>query len=412
MNSIIRHKRMRIALRITGLTMLVLALISSLGVGRSLAQQTGTLTAIGDGDATLLSSGWATLQPGEQIAYPFNYAGGGEVVSVWMNVVAPDTTAFEIRAAQPLTATAPLTDTATVTDTAAVTEAAPLGTGEVLADAGGILTWQGTFEEAGTYTVLVTATGDAPSQYLLNVGGPGVALPPPPPQNTATTLPTLLNVREGPSTGFAVITTIEQGTPLTVLGRNALNTWILVQLPDGTQGWVTRTLTDYTGIADLVEAPAAPSPTPDPNAPPDATPAPDETPIPGDDESLDEPEADESLSGNWRVLPAGEAAWYTFQHNGGDLPVHIWMDIQPTDGASFAIYDRASAEAIMAGGNPDEFAAIGQGTPNPTEPGYLFWRGTFEEAGEFFVLVSQNTDSDIRYSIYAAGPGLARSMPQ
>ena len=53
-----------------------------------------------------------------------------------------------------------------------------------------------------------------------------------------------------------MITTVPQGTALTVLGRNALNTWILVQLPDGTQGWVTRTLTDFTGTVDQVDAPA------------------------------------------------------------------------------------------------------------------------------------------------------------
>lgn len=400
MSHMIRHAPTKAVLRAVGLTLLVMALVSGLGVGHSYAQQTGTLSSIGDGEITLLSSGWTTLQADEQAVYTFEYTGNGEVVSVWMNLAVPDSATFEIWEADAIR-----------------TDVAPIGTGTALPEVNGFVTWQGTFETAGSYAVLVTAA-DTPAQYLVNVGGPGVALPPPPPENTALTLPTLLNVREGPSTSYAVITTVEQGTTLTVLGRNALNTWILVELPDGTQGWVTRSLTNYTGVAELVEVEPFPSPTPDPNAPPTATPdpnitpAPDETLIPGNDEPLNQPEAGESLSGNWRLLEAGQRDWYTFQHTGGDATVHIWMDVQPANGADFHIFDQETAQAVMAeNGQPLQYDAVGRGTPNPAEPGYLFWRGTFEEAGQFYVLVSHEQEGNVRYSIYAAGPGLARSMP-
>ena len=87
------------------------------------------------------------------------------------------------------------------------------------------------------------------------------------------------------------------------------------------------------------------------------------------------------------------------------------MDVEPADGAGFRILDEENAQAVMAGSAPDDVENIGRGTANPAEGGYLFWRGVFEEAGTFYVMVEQNVEGDVFYSIHAAGPGLSRPAP-
>ncbi len=49
-----------------------------------------------------------------------------------------------------------------------------------------------------------------------------------------------LNVRIGPSTDNAVITTIPLGTRVFLLGRNYNSLWAEIALPDGTVGWAER----------------------------------------------------------------------------------------------------------------------------------------------------------------------------
>ena len=46
------------------------------------------------------------------------------------------------------------------------------------------------------------------------------------------------NVRTGPGQGFEVITGLEPGTEVPVLGRNGDGTWIRIGLPDGREGWI------------------------------------------------------------------------------------------------------------------------------------------------------------------------------
>ena len=80
-----------------------------------------------------------------------------------------------------------------------------------------------------------------------------------------------LNLRQGPGTGHGVITTLAQGTVVTVLGQNPAGNWLLVELSNGVQGWLARAYTDYGGMVP-VEQPAptptfTPTPTPTPTSP-------------------------------------------------------------------------------------------------------------------------------------------------
>src|SRR5690606_12639329 len=96
--------------------------------------------------------------------------------------------------------------------------------------------------------------------------------------------------------------------------------------------------------------------------------------------------------------------WYTFQYRGGGLPVHVWMDVEPDKGAIFNILDRQTALSVLAGVAPNVVNAIGRGTANPVEPGYIFWRADFPEADILYVMVQHEGPGDVVYSIHVAGP--------
>ncbi|RIK54147.1 MAG: hypothetical protein DCC57_07135, partial [Chloroflexi bacterium] len=84
-----------------------------------------------------------------------------------------------------------------------------------------------------------------------------------------------LNVRTGPSTLFPVIRAISRGTEFTVVGQNVSGAWLFVRLRDGTEGWLARAYTTFTGMAPVVPSPKPPQPTitpsPTPTRPPHIT---------------------------------------------------------------------------------------------------------------------------------------------
>lgn len=79
--------------------------------------------------------------------------------------------------------------------------------------------------------------------------------------NIATVTGGTLNVRSGPGNMYSIITTVQGGSKLTVLGQDGTGGWLSVRLPDGTEGWVFRSYTDFAGVAPLVPTPPPPPPT-------------------------------------------------------------------------------------------------------------------------------------------------------
>ncbi len=49
----------------------------------------------------------------------------------------------------------------------------------------------------------------------------------------------MLNVRQGPGMAFPVVTKVAQGQTVSLLGRNAQSSWLLVRTSSGTQGWAS-----------------------------------------------------------------------------------------------------------------------------------------------------------------------------
>ncbi len=59
-----------------------------------------------------------------------------------------------------------------------------------------------------------------------------------PGQISATVNTGALNIRSGPAPGFAIVTTLQRGGGMNLIGRNADASWVQVRLTNGLQGWV------------------------------------------------------------------------------------------------------------------------------------------------------------------------------
>ncbi len=64
----------------------------------------------------------------------------------------------------------------------------------------------------------------------------------PAPTGSGTVATGALNIRTGPGVGYAVVTAVNQGTVVTLLGRNGDSSWVKVRLSNGTQGWANASL--------------------------------------------------------------------------------------------------------------------------------------------------------------------------
>lgn len=229
-----------------------------------------------------------------------------------------------------------------------------------------------------------------------------------------------VNLRAGPSMQYPVLRTMVYGSQLSVLGQDSSSDWLLVQLADGTQGWVARFLTNFGGsVAVIAAPPLVPQPVvitqgtviQPPLAPPATVdtapaPAPSTVTLPSQAAAVSNFPIEQSLDNNWRILAGGSTQWYTFSHPGDAQEVQVWMTSDPTGAAEFRVFSEEDARSIMDGGHPDDFAAIGRGTHNENEPADLFWRGAFEEHGRYYVMVRNGSTNDIRFTIFGVGPSI------
>jgi uncharacterized protein YraI len=444
------------------------------GVGDQMRAQTEPLYSSGEGGERVLTSNWRTLAPDQQHVYRFDYTGGEQPIRVWMDSMPAEAVQFQIWTDElvtqlnddpqlaPLAVGEPISEGSGSSIWRGNAPNPQIYYVTVRTNAQGDVQYllniaspgladtqpgqeqptpepptpeQPPQDQSGPDQPPVepptseppseppapeppTATPVPPEQVATPVTGdtsvpaqaelPGVTRVPaaqPDPANVAIVSAPALNVRSGPSTAYPVITTVPAGTALTVIGRNDVNTWIAVRLQNGMEGWVTRTLTNYVGVADVVlTSEAPPAPTLQPGVA--VTPTPDTSVV------VVEAPSPEALDGSWRVISEGETHWYTFQYRGGGLPVHVWMDMEPDKGAIFNILDRQTALNVLAGVAPNVVNAVGRGTANPVEPGYVFWRADFPEADIYYVMVQHQGVGDVVYSIHVAGPGLSRPVPQ
>lgn len=138
-----------------------------------------------------------------------------------------------------------------------------------------------------------------------------VPSPTPTPQPEAVVAVDLLNLRAGPGTNYDILTMMEEGTRLKVVGRTETNDWLKVVTADGREGWVFAemvTVSGDLGAIAVAQAPATPTPlsSPTPEAP-TATAEPP-TPTPKPDIFLEDDFSDPASG--WLERNDGDKWWY------------------------------------------------------------------------------------------------------
>lgn len=212
----------------------------------------------------------------------------------------------------------------------------PIGRGGADEYAPGDLCWCGNFQEAGTYYVAVEHTGQGPdtAYYSLEIRGSDVSF-------SAPTAPV-----EGPVEPESM----DEGTDMAVEP---------VDVDGGT----------------------------------------------GPDNAL-------PFSEGWVSISDGQATWYTFDYQGhhefeededGEevatwiaTPVQIWLDSEPDEAASFAIW---SEELVQLWAKGEEVDPLGRGTENENEAGDLFWAGGLGGPGTYYVVVEGAAPGSYQLSI-------------
>jgi len=76
------------------------------------------------------------------------------------------------------------------------------------------------------------------------------------------------NIRSGPDTNFPLVGSAPEGLELLVVGRNRENTWLVVELDNNEQGWISIDFVDFSfSISTLPEINSPPTPTSPPPTP-------------------------------------------------------------------------------------------------------------------------------------------------
>ena len=88
---------------------------------------------------------------------------------------------------------------------------------------------------------------------------------------SVTVVGTQVNVRSGPSTEYPIVQTLTQGETVPAIGFNSGRTWVQIELPNDTSGWVSVDLVELENpekIATVTNIPPAPIGTPSAQQPP------------------------------------------------------------------------------------------------------------------------------------------------
>lgn len=98
-----------------------------------------------------------------------------------------------------------------------------------------------------------------------------------------------------------------------------------------------------------------------------------------------------SPSAQWVSIPGKTSQWYVFRDEGDRTPISVRM--QAGKGVSFAIY------------TPNNLRQpVGRGTPNRALKNDLFWTGSFNISGNYYVVVRNNNATESGYRLSISGP--------
>jgi len=107
------------------------------------------------------------------------------------------------------------------------------------------------------------------------------------------------------------------------------------------------------------------------------------------------------------AIQAGESHWYTFRDEGDNGQINVAMDVEGS--AGFAVYTPAQVAGWQ--NNGAELTSIGIGTSNPFVSADLFWTGSFNQSGNYYVVVSQGASGNSDYKLTISGADVSFPKP-
>lgn len=246
----------------------------------------------------------------------------------------------------------------------------------------------------------VVATLDSSVQGIV----PVAALSPTPPPS-ATPTPTLtptptpltgvivtagsrLNIREGPSIGYRVITNLSSGDVITVSQRTPDGDWLEVETPDHQRGWVAAQFVEVNGDVQAIKVATNLKPTPN-------------------GATFLRPLNIEGASVSGRI-EAGQEQWYTFSDQNKETVI-IFMYIpninSPPGAVQFFLYDPQQSR-VWPPRDPDALTNIGVGShpasdrDKNTATGELVWRGgPLVPNVRYYLRLANRSNSPIQYCL-------------
>jgi hypothetical protein len=109
--------------------------------------------------------------------------------------------------------------------------------------------------------------------------------------------------------------------------------------------------------------------------------------------------------GVWRELRPGQEHWYAFNYDGDESRILVSMNVEPNDGAVFAV---RTPEQVRIWQRSGDLEACGCSSRNERENIDAFWAGEFNLPGTYFVVVRHNRPQggNSYYSLDVEGDGV------
>jgi hypothetical protein len=113
-----------------------------------------------------------------------------------------------------------------------------------------------------------------------------------------------------------------------------------------------------------------------------------------------------ALPGDWVKLDAGARVWYAFQYGGDGSAINVRVSASPANAVSFSVWTPGDVTSWAATGKEDP---VGRGSVNSRFGGDLFWTGSFNQAGTYFVVVQNDSSAPAYYLLTASGSAVSSS---
>jgi len=109
-----------------------------------------------------------------------------------------------------------------------------------------------------------------------------------------------------------------------------------------------------------------------------------------------------------QTLAVGQQVWYRFNYAGDNTEIQVRMNTFPGGSANFSVWTEENVRNWQQGG-PEE--PIARGTPNEDLGGDLFWSGSFNFGGPFYIRVDQIGSVPANFNLSVTGTGVSSGQP-